>query len=196
MHRFKEAIENIKNDNLRNLVKTALTAVANENPYFFYAPASVSGRYHPEDECARGGLVKHTLRTVAWGRHIARAWALDPNQEDAVAAALILHDTGKGTPDAGPYDQHPDRAADNFLAAVFPTLEGPQAAVSSAARRYSRAEILMITEIEAAIRHHMGPWTREEIRKPVACYGEVERAVYTADYCASRRELADGLKAA
>lgn len=186
----------IRNDNIRALTRAALTAVSAENPWFFYAPASVSGKYHLKDECERGGLVKHTLRAVAWGRQITTAWALDPDQADIVVSALILHDTGKGTPDAGPYDEHPDRAADNLLAAAFPTLDGPSAAVNRAGNRYNKAEILMISAIDAAIRHHMGPWTREAIRKPVPCYSETERAVYTADYCASRRDLAAAFGAA
>jgi hypothetical protein len=195
MQRFEETLATIRNDNLRSLTRAALTAVAAENPWFFYAPSSTSGRYHPEDEIGRGGLVTHSLRAAAWGRHLCRAWALDPDQQDAVTAALILHDTGKrpaGDPE--PYAQHPDRAADNFLAAVFPTIDSQ--GYTRAATRYSKAEILSIAAIESAIRHHMGPWTREEIKKPVACYSEIERAVYTADYCASRRELAETLKAA
>lgn len=188
MKRLTAALDQIKNANIRNLTTAALAAVESENPYFFTAAASTSGRYHPEDECSVGGLITHTLRAVDWGQHLCRAWALDQDQQDAVAAALILHDTGKrpaGDPE--PYDQHPDRAADRFLAAVFPTIDGPTYARQVA--HYNKGEILMITAIESAVRMHMGPWTREDLRKPVACYSEVERAVYTADYCASRREL-------
>jgi hypothetical protein len=195
MERFDDALNQIQNAHLRNLTAAALLTVKIDHPYFFTAAASTSGRYHPEDECAVGGLVTHTLRTVDWGLQLCRAWALGADETDAVIAALILHDTGKrpaGDPE--PYDQHPDRAADLFLAAVFPTIDGP--AYARAAAHYTKSEILMITAIESAIRHHMGPWTREEIRKPVACYSEIERAVYTADYCASRRELAETLKAA
>ncbi|MEE4608302.1 MAG: hypothetical protein V2L15_05390, partial [Desulfobacteraceae bacterium] len=74
MDRFNQALEQIKNDNIRALTRAAMTAVSANNPWFFYAPASISGKYHPKDECERGGLVKHTLRAVAWGLEVCRAW--------------------------------------------------------------------------------------------------------------------------
>ena len=185
MKRLLPDIEKIENPVLRQITTDALKIATDRNPYFLTAPSSESGKYHPEDECAPGGLILHTRRAVAWGLEICRAWDMSPAERDQVVAALVLHDAGKRPKDdiAAPYLEHPERAVEYFLAAVFPM------ASAGNGTNYSKADLLAVTAIAGAIRLHMGPWTDERHRQPLACYNEVERAVYTADYCASRREL-------
>ena len=58
--------------------------------YFWSAPSSSSGQYHPDDEHKFGGLVKHTIRVCEVGKILAES---RPGADmSLVLAACILHD--------------------------------------------------------------------------------------------------------
>jgi HD superfamily phosphohydrolase YqeK len=128
-------------------------------PAFFTAPASSTGRYHPACSNAHGGLVVHTQRAVYLGVRICHAWGVE--ERDVVIAALILHDIAKTVN----YKDHP-LIAEKYI---------PEGAHRAA--------------IVECIKHHMGLWTPENVRKPIREYTLPELAVYTADYLSSRKHI-------
>ena len=71
--------------------QTFVSAMLDMAPeYFWTAPSSSSGQYHPDDEHKFGGLVKHTIRVCEVGRIMAQA---TPGANmSLILAACILHD--------------------------------------------------------------------------------------------------------
>ena len=63
--------------------------------YFWTAPASSSGKYHPKWELGVGGLVRHTCLVASYFSRLIQAYELDPIWTDIGIAAAILHDCRK-----------------------------------------------------------------------------------------------------
>lgn len=171
---FAEYIAEIKNDGIRELVVLTMDKIGVGNRCFFSAPASSSGKYHPS--CANvkpGGLVRHVIRAIDIGKHIARALEFTPTQTDIVIAALIMHDIWKND-----YKRHATRAS----AEIMETIRENQHLFKSASY-----EVLLA--IAKSVQLHMGPWTEKSVRKPIRDYTLVELAVYLADYLSSRPDI-------
>lgn len=64
---------------------------------FWSAPASSTGKYHPEYALGDGGLLRHTLVCIHVARDLARAYDLtSPEDLDIITIAAACHDTYKG----------------------------------------------------------------------------------------------------
>ena len=61
MEYFKEELQTIRNDNVREYTQRVLERV---NDKFFHAPASSSGKYHPKYTLGDGGLYRHTCAAI------------------------------------------------------------------------------------------------------------------------------------
>ena len=55
---FQTELKEIQTENIRKYAELAIQNVLPE--YFFYVPASSTGKYHPEYAIGTGGLVRHT----------------------------------------------------------------------------------------------------------------------------------------
>lgn len=62
--------------------------------YFFSAPASSSGKYHPAVSLGAGGIVRHTKYAFWWVKMLGRAFSIEPGSPelDACLVAILLHD--------------------------------------------------------------------------------------------------------
>lgn len=91
---FKEELEHIKNDDVRNLAKELLNRLPE---YFFIVPASSTGKYHPSYCTGNGGLVRHTKATIRIAVDLLRLemYANVAGNSDAIILALLLHDGWK-----------------------------------------------------------------------------------------------------
>jgi hypothetical protein len=136
--------------------------------FFWRAPASRSGKFHPPCSNGPGGLVVHTKRAVWIANNICAAWGIFAQERDVVLAACILHDIGKAE------DTYPQNGEDHPL---------------HAEKYFIVREREWLPAIENCVRHHMGRWTPRRIAKPICKYSHLELAVYTADYLSSRKEL-------
>ena len=58
---FEEELQLIKDDGIRDLVVEVLKTVKDD---FFHAPASSTGKYHPDYALGDGGLYRHTRAAV------------------------------------------------------------------------------------------------------------------------------------
>lgn len=130
--------------------------------YFFTAPASQSGRYHPEKMNGEGGLLRHTKACVSLGIHLVQVIDV-VGREDKVIAALILHDTCK----FGVEDEMGDYC-DNH---------------GSLAAQRCKALGLEDKEVLHSIERHMGQWGG------IGAEESWEKVVHLADYLASRKEI-------
>lgn len=176
-HALTDLIEIIFHPGLRKLTARALEAAP---AAFWQAPASTSGKYHKEDECAPGGLVLHTRRVFRMAQHLCDMYGIRENAllRSVVLAAALLHDTHKVLA-AGEHSvfDHPIRAARTVahLLEQYPSIPP-----------HAGAQLL------AAIESHMGRWTTStrcpDVRLP---YPEGEHCwiLHTADYLASRKNV-------
>lgn len=142
---FAGEIKQLRDHELGELVRSTLEAAS---AWFWTAPASSTGKYHPPDSNGTGGLCRHTLKVVWFATAFARAFQRDA---DILRAAALLHDifkfgtgeemeTGSNRPQ---YEQHAELAAD-FLEAM--------AADKSSETRYKWLHVC------SCIRTHMGRW--------------------------------------
>jgi len=155
--------------------------------YFWTAPASTSGKYHPEVSIGPGGLVRHTKLAVWWGLQLMNCWPeLHDGIIDEAVATLLLHDLNKNGEklDSRGYPTLNNSTSCHgiYLAnKITKTREG---------KRIDDLE-LSIKRIIFAIESHMGRWS--DTSHPVIEFStnnELENLcflVHLADYCASRK---------
>lgn len=171
---FKEYLDMIKKPGIRTLTSLVLDRIGRDNKYFFQAPASSSGKYHPE--CSRvkpGGLVRHTIRAVEIGKQLSRAMDFSETQTDIVLASLILHDIWKNK-----YQTHASSAG----VEINETIKANPSLIQQA-KPEEYAEIIK------CVTYHMGPWTEKAHRKHMGDYTLTQLVVYLSDYLSSRPEI-------
>lgn len=191
---FIKELGYIKNDTLRQIVIDTLDA---SPACIVEIPASSSGRYHPAYSLGEGGLMRHVKAAVGIAHcqietdifqclGIDSAYTRDELSmyEDAVYAALILHDCCKpdDTPKHGTRFDHPLLAAKLFkdVATKYITKENLE---------YMKTIIPMIYK---AIASHMGQWVSASYAKDVTLpkpETAFEWFVHQCDYLASRKFL-------
>jgi len=178
---FRCELTNIQNSNLKDFVYYCFEHFAPND--FYTAPASSTGKHHPECSLGEGGLVRHIKLTCWWAERFIDCFALDLSDADCVRAAVLLHDLYKTK--VFPELTHEqiiarhgamlayDILSDQLWSFVF----GPQ-----------HIESEYLDKIVRAIAGHMGRWTT-----PVSAIPQLQPldlvplVVYLADYVASQR---------
>lgn len=163
---FEKEIALINNLEIQNWVVASLK---NASDYFWTAPASSTGEYHPACSNVIGGLVIHVKRVVWIANAICAGWGVFERDRDIVLAACLLHDIAKSASytDFNSYEDHPINAK-NFFAE-------------------SSAEF--VKEVYQCVRLHMGRWSPRSVTKPIKDYTPLELAVYTSDYLSSQKRF-------
>lgn len=174
-----EEVRLISNKRLREFITSFLEDVVLD--YFYTAPASSSGKYHPEYALGVGGLVRHTKAAVKIADDLL---SLEQNEvlnelyHDEIISALIVHDTFKQGFNKGGHTkfEHPWFAA--------------QALQLYAKENYDDLLPVAIS-IATMVCSHMGQWntsTRSSLVLPKP-YSDAEKFVHMCDYLASRKYL-------
>lgn len=175
---FKAELSWIKDPALRSITKKALEAVPS---WFWTAPASSTGKWHPPDSNGEGGCARHTAK-VAWLAYkYAECFGLD---SDVMVVAALLHDFDKFGPedamelgkDRPHYKRHAEIGADMLLERFeeFCKAAG-QEPVSQLRNKWEAACSL--------IRSHMGKWG---VCQP---YTLEQQLLHIADVTAAHKEL-------
>lgn len=180
---FKTELALIRNKDIAVFVLHVFDTLAPE--YFWTAPASTSGKYHPAISLGAGGIVRHTKLAVWWARELASAdnhW--DGCTLDEAIAALLLHDLKKNgealSPMGKPMLCNATAIHGVYLGTQIETQLYPPGVQPSLSEQ----------RIIHAIKTHMGRWTAVGYEQPST---DVDMLVHAADYCASRR--VDGVMA-
>ena len=177
---FKDELELISDLGLRHIVRNFLDECV--PPYFYTAPASSTGKYHPKYALGVGGLVRHTKVAVLIAEDLMSLEQYETLSEcyhDEIISALIVHDTFKqGLKAEGGHTkfEHPVYSASAlqlFADKFYPDLSD------------------RVSKISGMIMSHMGQWNRSArsvvtLPKPQT---EAEKFVHLCDYLASRRYL-------
>jgi len=141
--------------------------------WFWTAPSSTSGKYHPEITNGESGLIRHIKYAFWWAEELMRAMPVE--YPDCVRAAILLHDIFKN----GPQDTLENRP-DNIT-----QTHGPKLALAIS-EVYGKDLVYEHWIILKAIAGHMGIWTYPSYES----YWETDKTaliVHLADYCASRK---------
>ncbi len=169
---FADIVKNINSQDIRNFVNACLKDVPDE---FETIPASTSGKYHPVEATAEGGLLWHVRRACWFGYKLITAckWEKDDIRGDIVLAALILHDISKKKDYAKYWDY----------------VNHPQTAAGFVARHKNLVPDKVFKLIQGCILHHMGPFGGKFFKKPMDKYNILEMIVYMADYMSASKDL-------
>jgi 23S rRNA maturation-related 3'-5' exoribonuclease YhaM len=170
---FKDELDLIENDDIREFVKECIK----QSPDYIFddCPSSSSGKYHPLDELAPDGTIRHTKKVFTLAYELSRGMNCEEHR-DEICAAAILHDMAKQGPSRSGHTirEHPQVMAD-FVADIYK---------EKFKDRIPRESALIIYY---CIFYHYGPWTDVSVRKSLDDYTREELALYLADYVCSKR---------
>lgn len=168
---FRNELDYITDTHKRKFAELLL---AYADDYFFYAPASSSGNHHPSFSSRLCGLVRHTRCVAFFAKANAESLDLDPIQSDLLVIAALAHDIkklGDGNPLNYTAKNHPELAAKYVMDIYTKFGEG--------FITLNQAEIIC-----DAVLKHMGKWANYPMPQT-----DLEKALQSADYIASRKEL-------
>lgn len=168
---FNEELLSIQDKEIRDKTIEVLEEVSEK---FFIAPASSSGKYHPDFALGEGGLYRHTKAAVKIANILFEFTGKNFSEtlKDYIRAALILHDcckSGKDWEYEHTCHEHPLLACE-FIETIVGQCE------------YSQA-------VNNLIKSHMGQWTTNKRSKIVlpAPSSNPQEFVHVCDYLASRK---------
>jgi len=137
---------------------------------FWILPASLSGKYHPEDERKEGGLIKHTKKVIKIASYLCNIYEINSINKDLIIAACIIHDILK----------YGDDSIDTYSDIGKTAFKKHGAALIDFAKQFQpdgwHQKIL-----EIASRHN-GKWELQP-------RNDLEMIVHIADYLASRTDI-------
>lgn len=180
---FNAEIEKIHDEKLKNACMEMVKKIPD---YFWTAPASSSGKYHPECDLDDGGLVRHSIMVATCADDLVTCEMFvresDVNRDIARVAALF-HDSWKN-----------GKADENGAYGDHTVHEHPKIASEFVREELTAAEIddLKVEMISGAIYTHMGKWCVSKysdvaLSKPRT---DFEKLLHLADYVASRKYIA------
>lgn len=142
-----------------NNKKIYTAIIRNDVPdYFWVNPSSSSGKYHPNDERGKYGLVLHTCRVTKITSELCTAAEIAGSSRNDLIVAAILHDSFKYGVQGGYHTQK-----DHCI------IPGEQLRIND--------------RINELVRTHDGHWVLPE---EWATADEHQRILHYADYIASR----------
>lgn len=144
--------------------------------YFWIAPSSGTGKYHPEDEFAEGGLVLHTRRVIKIAEDLCTMYELSYYERDVLLVAATLHDSWSKGLDSDTINYMSDSFHPLYPAQMFPF------------NGYSAQFIPERTweDIMGCVVSHMGRWS---VNKWLNIDKKLPNLLKIADYMASRRHI-------
>ena len=178
---FQTELKEIQTENIRKYAELAIQNVLPE--YFFYVPASSTGKYHPEYAIGTGGLVRHTKAMAKIAIDVLGLEFLQYSQEekDLILTGCILHDGRKSGAEE-------DKS--EFTRADHPLLMANALAEAECLKDIipEESEKLLFDVISS----HMGQWntdykTKKEILPKPETWAEFFTHLF--DYLASRKYL-------
>lgn len=181
--------------------------------YFWVRPSSTSGKYHPPDEYAPGGLLLHTVKVCVLMQEFFRQPGVFPNkQQDILMSAAILHDLlASGFPGREMREEetgllktdplHMLYVREYLKGLKFKTLTGDGTDGDEPKEQVAGA-MSWFDDLMIAIEGHYGPWSPiPQVRLDDEYEGwsggakEWRNWVYLADYMASRSFVQVSLEA-
>lgn len=166
-------VSKIKDTSIQNFLIACLDDFPN---YFWIAPSSGSGKYHPADERGYGGLVLHTKRVVKLVEDLSVMYELSYYEQDVLITAAVLHDSWcKGLdPDTTHYST-------DLYHSLYPLQQFPYKCWGD---RFIPERVW--DDIMSCVVAHMGKWS---ITRWVDVDKKLPNVLKLADYIASRSHI-------
>lgn len=187
-HDFDLEIQKINSDDIRRFVKKSLSKA---DPMFWEVPSSSTGKYHPQEDQGKGGLIRHIKKSVVVVEQFARRSQFSERELDMAIAAMLLHDICKN---GIPWEENTDYTH-GLIASKWLEQFGLE-------DRTAKEMILN------AVRYHMAPWcyavnpfeyreysrdemlqNMNELSRSLTNPSRIELAVREGDYWGSRQEM-------
>jgi len=172
---FGWELDKIVNEQWRSMCALALYRAPN---YFWTAPASTSGKYHPRTSLGMGGLINHTKAAFLVAENLFTNETCAPftdEQKDIIRIAIILHDCCKqGFDGLG------------HTAPNHPML------VRSLLKVFEPEDLEVVwDDICGCIDSHMGQWNtnKEKVEILPKPQTEMQKFVHLCDFIASRKDI-------
>ncbi|MGD9901285.1 MAG: hypothetical protein AB7S44_01970 [Spirochaetales bacterium] len=193
---LQNEIDLIKNERIKDFLIGAINDVPD---YFFKAPASSSGKFHPQYALGEGGLLRHTKAATKFLNHLLtmehNRVHFTEDERDLALCAIILHDTRK----SGDTCEKTVEAVDSTTKEVYESKTLPNhpklAALAIVANtdNYKKLTHKEGSFMLKGILSHMGEWNTDRnnnnkviLPKPTSL---LQQLVHTADFLASRKDL-------
>lgn len=183
---FDEILNTFETDSAKRFAELCIETIPE---YFWHAPASSTGKYHPNYALGEGGLARHTVALCKIMNHIfSLDWfkqKYNAEERDCLRLAGLMHDTRKSGSQED-YEKskwtkfdHPIQAAD----VVYKTYIDNKDSLSTRG--------IYIDMICKAIESHMGQWStdkRSSVVLPVP-EADYQALLHICDYLASRKDI-------
>ena len=165
--------------------KFALILLSNVPDYFFSAPASSSGKYHPKNDLGEGGLVRHSISVARMLDHLLEPYGyfdFNEEQKDLLKIAALFHDCMK----SGTQEEYEKNSCTKFLHPLYAANFIMTVAIECG---YPYEKAIFIYD---AVIAHMGQWNTNKnevgskLPTPVS---PRQRILHLADYLASRKDI-------
>lgn len=184
---FEEELNEISEPNIKRFVLECFSKLTPD--YFWDAPASSSGKHHPEISNGKHGLVKHVKLACWWVRKLEEAMSDQSISRDVLIAACLLHDLQKfGTVMQDGKPTLPNYASTHgaILALQMEDIYN-DFQINSEGGKYKEKIDRWLKSVISAVGLHMGRWTDKRLTD--YRYGESleTKIVHLADYCASKK---------
>jgi 23S rRNA maturation-related 3'-5' exoribonuclease YhaM len=176
MKRLEPELQQIEDKKIRDFT---LHVLENAPAYFWTAPSSSTGKYHPEQSNGDGGLVRHTRAVVYFAGQLCDVYSVVGRMKDCVISACILHDILK----YGEVKQQHTTKNHDYEGAVF---------VTKHAREFG-IDADTVNAIAGSIAWHMGRWTdmtgRKVKKRFPEEYSPVQMITHLADVISAQRNV-------
>lgn len=174
---FEKELEKVGNLENRSATVAFLETVVPE--YFWYVPASSTGKYHPDFAQGDGGLIRHTKAAVCVAEELLKLDDFVFASPDIVYAAIIIHDCFKYGREKNRYTRkdHGEICATEWI-------------------RFIEEENIQVDPdfakgVFQCVLWHMGQWSDRDTFERYHCPDEIFRdelkVVELSDYISSRK---------
>lgn len=175
---LKDYLHAVKNNTVRDFMEKCIETIPE---YWFKAPASSSGHFHPNYAHGEGGLMRHTLGILHFAKRLLEndmyRNKFTEKEMDLIYVACLMHDSRKCGSDEDYKESKRTRFDHPLLAAD---------AIRSMTAYSITAEEKEI--VASAVEAHMGQWnTKGEITLPIP-QTNIQKFVHLVDYLASMKE--------
>lgn len=175
---INEIINSIENNDMKQFINELLKTIPN---YWYHAPASSSGRYHPQYALNDGGLLRHTVALVRFLNFTfeTEMFKFDSRERDILRIAGLMHDSRKS-------GSQEDYEKNKYTKFDHPLL------AAEVVKSFLGCGIIKDEEIKIisnTIETHMGRWNtdkRSDIVLPTPS-NKYQKLLHWADYMASRK---------
>ena len=97
---LKEYFDSVQDENVKKFMEQCVETIPE---YWFFAPASSTGKYHPNYALGEGGLMRHTIALLRFFNRLVRnnmyGSVFTDREMDLLRVACLMHDTRKSGTD-------------------------------------------------------------------------------------------------